>query len=58
MGLGYSEISPTRDVSFTAQAKMLLEILDALGIERVDLVSNDSGGGAIAQIFAATIRTG
>jgi pimeloyl-ACP methyl ester carboxylesterase len=31
---------------------MLLEVLDALGIERVDLVSNDSGG-AIAQIFAA-----
>jgi pimeloyl-ACP methyl ester carboxylesterase len=53
MGLGYSEISPTQDVSFTARAKMLLEILDALGIERVDLVSNDSGGGAIAQIFAA-----
>jgi haloalkane dehalogenase len=52
MGLGYSEISPTQDVSFTARAKMLLEVLDALGIERVDLVSNDSGG-AIAQIFAA-----
>jgi hypothetical protein len=48
--LGYSEISPTQDVSFTARAKMLLEVLDALGIERVDLVSNDSGG-AIAQIF-------
>jgi len=52
MGLGYSEIAPTRDVSFTAQACMLAEVLDALGIEQVDLVGNDSGG-AIAQIFAA-----
>jgi pimeloyl-ACP methyl ester carboxylesterase len=31
---------------------MLAEVLDALGIDRVDLVGNDSGG-AIAQIFAA-----
>src|SRR5215470_10004024 len=52
MGLGYSEISPTQDVSFAAQARMLARVLDALGIERVDLVGNDSGG-AIAQIFAA-----
>ena len=51
MGLGYSEISPTQDVSFTAQARMLAEVLDALGIERVDMIGNDSGG-AIAQIFA------
>jgi pimeloyl-ACP methyl ester carboxylesterase len=52
MGLGYTEIAPDQDVSFTAQAKMLAEVLDALGIERCDLVANDSGG-AIAQIFAA-----
>jgi pimeloyl-ACP methyl ester carboxylesterase len=52
MGLGYSEIAAHQDVSFTAQATMLAEVLDALGIDRVDLVGNDSGG-AIAQIFAA-----
>ncbi|MBX3501484.1 MAG: alpha/beta hydrolase [Alphaproteobacteria bacterium] len=52
MGLGYSEIAPTQAVDFTAQARMLAEVLDALGVETVDLVSNDSGG-AIAQIFAA-----
>ena len=52
MGLGYSEIAPTQDVSFTAQAQMIAEVLDALGIAQVDLVANDSGG-AIAQIFAA-----
>ena len=52
MGLGYSEIAADQDVSFTAQARMIAEVLDALGIARVDLVGNDSGG-AIAQIFAA-----
>ena len=36
----------------TANAKMLEEFLDALKIDQVDLVGNDSGGG-IAQIFAA-----
>jgi pimeloyl-ACP methyl ester carboxylesterase len=49
---GDTEIAPDQDVSVTANAKMLLEFLDALGIEQVDLVGNDSGGG-IAQIFAA-----
>jgi pimeloyl-ACP methyl ester carboxylesterase len=52
MALGYSDIAPTQDVSFTAQARMLAEVLDALGLEKTDLVANDSGG-AIAQIFAA-----
>jgi pimeloyl-ACP methyl ester carboxylesterase len=52
MALGYSEIAPSQDVSFTAQARMLADVLDALGLEKVDLVANDSGG-AIAQIFAA-----
>ena len=31
---------------------MVAEVLDALGIDKIDLVANDSGG-AIAQIFAA-----
>jgi pimeloyl-ACP methyl ester carboxylesterase len=52
MGLGYTEISTAQDVSFTAQAEMLLQLLDKLGLDRVDLVGNDSGG-AISQIFAA-----
>jgi pimeloyl-ACP methyl ester carboxylesterase len=52
MGLGYTEIGPSQDVSFTAQARMIAEFMDAMGIEKVDLISNDSGG-AIAQIFAA-----
>src|SRR5712675_3436355 len=49
---GDTEIEPNQDVSVTANANMLREALDALGIDQVDLVGNDSGGG-IAQIFAA-----
>lgn len=49
---GDTEISREQDVSVTANAKMLKEFLDALKIEQVDLVGNDSGGG-ICQIFAA-----
>jgi pimeloyl-ACP methyl ester carboxylesterase len=52
MGLGYTEIGPHQDVSFAVQARMIAEVIDALGIETIDLVSNDSGG-AVAQIFAA-----
>jgi pimeloyl-ACP methyl ester carboxylesterase len=49
---GDTEIAPDQDVSVTANAEMLAQFLDALGIDAVDLVGNDSGGG-IAQIFAA-----
>src|SRR5258708_6543544 len=49
---GGTEITPDQDVSVTANAKMLKEFLDALNIDQVDLVGNDSGGG-ITQIFAA-----
>ena len=49
---GDTEIAPDQDVSVTANAVMLREVLDALQIDQVDLIGNDSGGG-IAQIFAA-----
>src|SRR6202041_1556572 len=49
---GDTEITADQDVSVTANAKMLSEFLDALHIDQVDLVGNDSGGG-ISQIFAA-----
>jgi pimeloyl-ACP methyl ester carboxylesterase len=49
---GATEVTPGGDVSVTANARMLKDLLDALGIDQVDLVGNDSGGG-IAQIFAA-----
>jgi pimeloyl-ACP methyl ester carboxylesterase len=49
---GNTEIEPGQDVSVTANAKMLGEFLDALAVDKVDIVGNDSGGG-IAQIFCA-----
>jgi len=51
MGLGHTEVSAEQPLDFDAQAQMLIEFLDALGIAEVDLVGNDSGGG-IAQILA------
>jgi pimeloyl-ACP methyl ester carboxylesterase len=52
---GDTEIHPGADVSVSANARMLGEFLDALEIDQVDLVGNDSGGG-ISQIFAARNR--
>jgi pimeloyl-ACP methyl ester carboxylesterase len=53
---GNTEVSATQDVSVTANAHMLVQFLDALKIDQVDLVGNDSGGG-ICQIFAALYPT-
>jgi pimeloyl-ACP methyl ester carboxylesterase len=50
---GNTEIAPDQDVSVTANARMLVELLDALNVDRADVVGNDSGGG-IAQIFSAS----
>src|ERR1700730_7926156 len=49
---GDTEIDPSQDTSVTANANMLREMLDALQIDKVDVIGNDSGGG-ISQIFAA-----
>jgi pimeloyl-ACP methyl ester carboxylesterase len=51
MGAGYSEIAPGQDLSFAAQAAMVAQFIDALGVDTVDLIGNDTGG-AVAQIFA------
>ncbi len=53
MGHGATQIAQGQPLplSFEAQAEMLLAFIDALGIEQLDLVANDSGTG-IAQIFA------
>jgi pimeloyl-ACP methyl ester carboxylesterase len=50
---GDTEIAPEQDVSVAANAGMLEEFFNALGVGQVDLVGNDSGAG-IAQIFAAS----
>lgn len=49
---GETSIAPDQDVSFRAQAEMLEAFCAALGLDQIDLVANDSGGG-IAQILAA-----
>lgn len=51
MAHGHTEIAPEQDVTFTAQAEMILAFIETIGIETFDLVGSDSGG-AIAQIIA------
>jgi pimeloyl-ACP methyl ester carboxylesterase len=48
---GDTETAPGQDLSFASQTEMLAAFCDGLGLDRFDLVGNDSGGG-IAQIFA------
>jgi pimeloyl-ACP methyl ester carboxylesterase len=50
MGLGFTEVLPGKSVTPADQVKMLIAFLDALGVDSVDLVANDSGG-AVAQLF-------
>lgn len=52
LGLGYTEVSATQDLGPVAQMQMCAALLDALGVDAVDLVASDSGG-AVAQLFVA-----
>lgn len=52
LGLGDTDTPPHADWSINAQARMVVGLLDALGLERVHLVGHDQGG-AIAQVVAA-----
>jgi haloalkane dehalogenase len=52
MGLGETEVAPGQAVAPADQVRMLVELLDHLAVQKVDLVSNDSGN-AVAQLFAA-----
>jgi haloalkane dehalogenase len=52
LGLGYTEVAEGQDVAPAAQVGMLAALMDALSIDRADLVANDSGG-AVAQLFLA-----
>jgi len=51
MGLGATEVARGQAVTPNDQLAMLIDFLDALSIEAVDVVANDSGG-AIAQLLA------
>jgi 2-hydroxymuconate-semialdehyde hydrolase len=51
LGYGASEKRPDADLSITAQAGYVAELLDRLGIERPAVVGHDIGGG-VAQLLA------
>jgi haloalkane dehalogenase len=50
LGLGYTEVAAGHSVTPAAQTEMIVAFLDRLGIDRVDLIANDSGG-AVAQLI-------
>lgn len=52
MGAGHTRTALDQDVSYPAQARMIVAFLDALDIDQADQVGNDSGS-AVGQIFAA-----
>ena len=52
MAHGATRTRPDQDLSFDAQAAMLVALCDRLGLDQVDVVANDSGTG-IVQLFAA-----
>ena len=52
LGLGDTETPSDADWSLPAQLAMVVDLLDVLGLERIDVVGHDHGG-AIAQMLAA-----
>ena len=52
LGHGSTPVKQDQDVSLRVQAELLDAFCDAMGLDEVDVVANDSGS-AIAQIFAA-----
>jgi pimeloyl-ACP methyl ester carboxylesterase len=52
LGLGHTEVAPGQSLAPQAQAAMVMEVMDTLGIRQADFVANDSGG-AVAQIIMA-----
>ena len=49
---GRSPVTPGQDLSVAGLASVVEDFCDVLGLDRIDLVANDTGG-AIAQVFAA-----
>ncbi len=52
LGHGESPYAGAEELSMSVQADMIVEFLDALDLDTVDLIGNDSGG-AIAQLVVA-----
>ena len=55
MGLGHTEVAENQNIAPAAQVGMITALLDALSIQKVDLIAND-GGGVIAQLFMTSHR--
>ena len=55
LNYGQSDKPERADVSINAQARILVGLLDALGLARIDLAAHDIGGG-VAQIVAVRHR--
>jgi len=51
LNYGKSDKSEDADVSIAAQSRLMVEVLDVLGLPRADVVAHDIGGG-VAQIMA------
>src|SRR5262249_41716089 len=52
MGMGFTQTPEAQEISPLTQVTMLGKLLDALRVETVDVVANDSGG-LVAQLFLA-----
>jgi pimeloyl-ACP methyl ester carboxylesterase len=55
LGLGHSRAAPGQDVGPGSQVDMLVSLLDARGMRRVDVIANDSGC-AVAQLLMTRHR--
>lgn len=55
LNYGQSEKPQNADVSINAQSRMIVQLMDALGVRRSDVVAHDIGGG-VAQLIAAGVR--
>lgn len=51
LNYGQSEKPQSADVSINAQSRMIVQLMDTLGVRRADVVAHDIGGG-VAQLIA------
>jgi pimeloyl-ACP methyl ester carboxylesterase len=52
LGMGYTRVARDADMTPATQTRMLVALLDRLGIGQSDVIANDSGG-AVAQLLLA-----
>ncbi len=52
LAMGHTQVRPGQDVGPASQVSMIVAFLDAVRVDQVDVVANDSGG-AVAQLLVA-----